>query len=91
MNKQQIQEKTRALVKTLREGSSHEVLQLGSPTNDRPLRIQVYEGERLSINIYEVDGDFSLCLDGLVSRPKWLEALGSQFITIPSARKRDNP
>lgn len=73
------------LSEVLRNGSAAEVKVLSAPATRAPLRIQFTGGEALSINVYEVDGDFSICIDGVKYEPEWLQELGSQFTTIPTS------
>ena len=80
-----MREAMKSLSDVLRNGSATEVKALSAPATRAPLCIQYTGGEALSINVYEVDGDFSICIDGLKQEPEWLQELGNQFTTVPTA------
>lgn len=84
MNKELIRAESRRISHVLQNGSSREVLALYSPGRSAALIVQFLSEGSMSINVREVDGDFSLCIDGLNHCPAWVAELGQRFVTEPS-------
>lgn len=83
MNKDEIRQAMKSLSEVILNGSSAEVRVLSAPVTGAPLQVKFIGGRTLSVNVYEVDGDFSICIDGLNEEPSWLEELGGEFTTAP--------
>ena len=83
MNKEELKKEARRISSILQDGSCEEVRQLSSPGRNAPLEVRFVGGEIMSVNVNEVGGEFSLCIDGLQKEPEWVSTLGSQFVTRP--------
>lgn len=83
MNKEDIKLEAKRISQILQSGSIEEVSRLGAPGRKKPLEVIFQGGKAMSINAHEIDGEFSLCIDGLEKEPEWVSELGSQFITRP--------
>jgi len=75
---------TKHLSKVLLSGSADEVRRLACPVSGGRLKIQYYEKDGWrSVSASGVDSEFRIILDGLQSRPAWLDVIECPFVTEP--------
>ena len=75
---------TQQLTRVLLSGSAEEVKRLACPVTGGRLRIQYFEKDGWrALSATGVDSEFRTVLDGLQSRPAWLDVLTCPFETEP--------
>lgn len=75
---------TKHLSRVLLSGTADEVRRLACPVTGGRLKIQYYEKDGWrSVSASGVDSEFRTVLDGLQSRPAWLDEIQCPFETVP--------